>query len=547
MKLLILFLLLWGGQSQAKVIGKVSDALTDVWLNEVKVVNTRNGAVAFTNEYGSFAIDAIVNDQLMFSRRGFDDEIQLVPSNKLIYVALEPYEFQDTGSLNSLLSTGGRQSQTLASTPASAVVISQTEISKFGYQTLAEVLNHISGLYLVEEHSWTGSGPNVGVRGYMSSGVNNGLLIMINGVAQYEDYWGQFPLNRTDIPVQAITRIEVVKGPMSVTYGNQALLGTINIITRADTSELMSGSQDLVSYSVNNLGDMRASAKLSYDGNTNHTFTFGASYDTGKFDSRSLNAESKFASAYGNSLSGHSLFLGLSSNFRKNLVLNANISQAKRGILADLSFASEHFGKFTGRQYADINGTNLSLSYRHPWLDGAAQTKATFGYFTHNSLQDYAAGGVTYGFASYRSKALQFEWELSLLGRKLYQIPLNIRFGGQMRRALDLHTTFDIGTAVGVTDRYIALDHDDTLDTHSVFFQLDYQLNDMWLVDIGVRAEGVSSYQMIFGCKELLNVCNEALFSEPPTLINSPRALYERKANVAALTTEYTPKVAVIF
>ncbi|KZN53913.1 hypothetical protein N474_18905 [Pseudoalteromonas luteoviolacea CPMOR-2] len=547
MKLLIIFLFMWSSYSHAKVIGKVSNALSDSWLNEVKVVNIRNGAVAFTNEYGSFEIDAVVNDQLVFSLRGFEDKAVIVPNNKLVYALLEPYEFQDTGSLNSLLSTGGRQSQTLASTPASVVVISQAEISQFGYQTLTEVLNHVSGLYLVEEHSWTGSGQNVGVRGYMSSGVNNGLLIMINGVAQYEDYWGQFPLTRADVPVQAITRVEVVKGPMSVVYGNQALLGTINIITRADSSGQIDVSHDEISYSMNNLGDMRVGAKLSYEGNSNHTLTFGASYDAGKFDTKALNTDSGFTSDYNDSLSAQSFFLGLSSNYRKNLVLNANFSQAKKGILADLSFASKHFGRISGRQYADINGTNLSLSYRHFWLDDAAQTKTTLGYFSHNSLQDYASGGVTYGFASYRSKAIQLEWEVSLNGRKLYQMPLNIRFGGQSRRALDLHTTFDIGTAISVTDRYISIDHDDTLDTHSMFFQLDYQLNDKWLIDAGVRAERVTSYQMIFGCKNPLNLCNEALHSANAPAMNGPRSLYERKANVGVLPTEYTPRVAVIY
>ncbi|KZN30991.1 hypothetical protein N480_03265 [Pseudoalteromonas luteoviolacea S2607] len=543
MKYWVIFLILWVSSSQAKVIGKVTNGISDGWLNEVKVINVRNGAVAFTNEYGSFAIDASAGDKLTFSLRGFDSETLIAPYNKLVYAALEPYEFQDTGSLNSVLSTGGKQAQTLATTPASAIVITQAEITKFGYQTLKEVLNHISGLYLIEEHSWTGSGANVGVRGYMSSGVNNGLLIMINGVTQYEDYWGQFPLTRIDIPVIAIARIEVVRGPMSVTYGNQALLGTINIITRADTSDSKNASDDRIGFSFNNENDKRFAAKLSYEGNTNHTLSFGASTESGKFDTQSLSSSAEFASNYGDSLSGQSFFLGLSSNYRKNLVLNANLSQAKKGVLADLKFASEHFGTLTGRQYANINGSNFSMSYRHPWRDGAGQTKMTFGYYAHNSMQDYSAGGVTYGFASYRSKAMQFEWELAINGHQLYQVPMNLRLGGQNRRALDLHTTFDIGTdAPSLADRYIALDHDDALDTHSLFFQLDYRFDEKWLVDLGVRAERVSGYQMIFGCKSLIAICSTSTGATEKSL-----SLYERKANVAALTTEYTPRVALIY
>ena len=38
---------------------------------------------------------------------------------------------------------------------------------------------------------------------------------------------------RLDIPVESIDRVEVIRGPMSVIYGNNAFQGVINVVTNA--------------------------------------------------------------------------------------------------------------------------------------------------------------------------------------------------------------------------------------------------------------------------------------------------------------------------
>jgi outer membrane receptor for ferrienterochelin and colicin len=71
----------------------------------------------------------------------------------------------------------------------------------------------------------------LGVRGFWSGVPNDNIIILVNGVHQVNDMWSNYPLHKITVPVEAIDRIEVIRGPMSVVYGNGAFYGVINIFT----------------------------------------------------------------------------------------------------------------------------------------------------------------------------------------------------------------------------------------------------------------------------------------------------------------------------
>jgi len=125
--------------------------------------------------------------------------------------------------------TAGKIPEKIAEIPASVVLIERSDIEASGFRTLAEVLSHIPGLYPVDDYSW--GGICFGVRGFWTGVANRNLIILINGVNQLADYESNFALNKINVPVEAIDRIEVVRGPMSVIYGTGAFFGVINIIT----------------------------------------------------------------------------------------------------------------------------------------------------------------------------------------------------------------------------------------------------------------------------------------------------------------------------
>ena len=126
-----------------------------------------------------------------------------------------------------------RKVEPISIIPASLVVITRQDIQSQGWGTLEEILSHIPGMYQINDYLWFGT-DSYGVRGFFSSGSFSTMTVMVNGVSQKEDWYNSFPLSKINVPVEAIDRVEVIRGPMSVVYGSNAFLGAINIITNQD-------------------------------------------------------------------------------------------------------------------------------------------------------------------------------------------------------------------------------------------------------------------------------------------------------------------------
>ena len=137
--------------------------------------------------------------------------------------------------MNIKISTAGKTLEKIGNIPASIVVITREEIETYGYMTLIEILENIPGLYAINDYSMFGA--KFGVRGFWSGVTNDNMIILVNNVQQVFDLTSNYPLTEITVPVEAIDRIEVVRGPMSVVYGSGAFLGVINIITNETNKE----------------------------------------------------------------------------------------------------------------------------------------------------------------------------------------------------------------------------------------------------------------------------------------------------------------------
>lgn len=114
--------------------------------------------------------------------------------------------------------------------PAITTVISREEIRRWGYQSVAEVLEHVAGVYVIDDHSI----PNLGIRG-VSGGLRSesGLVkVMIDGRSvAFRSSAGNW-IGPELVPLSAIQQIEIIRGPASALYGADAFLGVVNIVTR---------------------------------------------------------------------------------------------------------------------------------------------------------------------------------------------------------------------------------------------------------------------------------------------------------------------------
>ena len=128
------------------------------------------------------------------------------------------------------IATGRKQ--TVSQAPAVASIITAKTIRQIGARDIDEVLETIPGLHV----SYTAGGynPIYQIRG-ITSAVNSQVLLLINGIPITNIFAGDRSQAWGGMPVENISRIEVIRGPGSAIYGADAFAGTINIITKNST------------------------------------------------------------------------------------------------------------------------------------------------------------------------------------------------------------------------------------------------------------------------------------------------------------------------
>lgn len=152
--------------------------------------------------------------------------------------------------------------------------LNSEEINRSGAYSLSNALCHLPG---VSELS-TGSGiSKPSIRGLYG----NRVLTLFSGLRfdnqQWQDEHG------LGLPVSGIDRVEVIKGPLSVLYGTEAMGGVINIIQNSPF-KTASGSQINTGFFSNTLGSL-ISAQVNNSGkNKANSLILSAESQTDYFD-----------------------------------------------------------------------------------------------------------------------------------------------------------------------------------------------------------------------------------------------------------------------
>ncbi|WP_262966287.1 TonB-dependent receptor plug domain-containing protein [Methylobacter psychrophilus] len=111
---------------------------------------------------------------------------------------------------------------------ASTSVVTAEQIKSMGATELHEVLETIPGVHAsLQPNSYD---YNYSIRGIANS-TNSEVLILLNGTRITTPSGGTL-MTGTEMPLEAIQRVEVIRGPGSALYGADAFAGVINIITK---------------------------------------------------------------------------------------------------------------------------------------------------------------------------------------------------------------------------------------------------------------------------------------------------------------------------
>ncbi len=130
------------------------------------------------------------------------------------------------------VTTVSKTEEALNDAPGVMTVITAKEIAQFGANSLYEVLERATSVYM--PGAYTNAQNQISLRGDLSTVYDNHVLILINGRPTRESATGgnNFPVYLA-FPVSLIERVEIIRGPGSVLYGSNAYMGVINVITQS--------------------------------------------------------------------------------------------------------------------------------------------------------------------------------------------------------------------------------------------------------------------------------------------------------------------------
>jgi iron complex outermembrane receptor protein len=167
---------------------------------------------------------------------------------------------EDMETLESLMSIIDKYSDLATKTrmnsdfvPDILTVVTRDEMETSGFKTVENVLKTLAGIHIYVDSIGFRT---ISIRGIGGSTASGNVKVMLNGISLSDSIssLSEFIL---DYPVELLERIELIRGPGSAIYGEQAYTGVINVITRE--------TESLVSLGIGSLSTLSGSALLNYD------------------------------------------------------------------------------------------------------------------------------------------------------------------------------------------------------------------------------------------------------------------------------------------
>lgn len=366
---LVVILLAGFGQAQAQYLlaGTVIDGQTKEPLVGATVLLLPTGAGSITDHNGQFALPgAAPGDSIEISYVGYQPR-RLSPESGTV-LTLDPLPV----ALNQVIVSASRSVQERKDAPVAVSILSSKVLEEAKSTSLDQVLNKVSGVYMVdlgnEQHTMAIRQP-IGYRG-MFLYLEDGLPIRPIGVFNHNAL--------LEMNMAALSRIEVVRGPASALYGSEAIGGAVNFIT------LRPAAVPTLSASVqgNNIGYRRAD--LSAGSTFGRLGLIVSGYaarrrdgyrEHSDFDKKVLTVRADYRLDDRNLLTWDATYLDYYSDMTGSLDSAFFFSQ---------NYTSQH--TFTNRQ---VDGLRTKLVYQHYW-SGEHKTTLTV-YFRDNSIRQNPA------------------------------------------------------------------------------------------------------------------------------------------------------------
>lgn len=377
-----------------------------------------------------------------------------------------------------------KHEQKLSEAPSSVTIIDAEEIDLYGHRNFAEVLESVRSLYVTNDRNYS----YLGVRGFNRPGdYSSRILVLVNGHRVNENVFDsvligyEFPLD-----VDLIQRVEVIRGPSSSIYGNNAFFGVINVITkdaqaldgvRVSTSY---GSFDAVktrlTYGKTFKSDLHLLVSASYYNSPGPDSLYYPAYNTPPYQVNGGIANGTDYERY---------YKAFASIFYHDLTLEASFSSRKKGV------PTGSYGTIFNDPAAETTDKFgwLDLKYDHEFGDGwHFLGRASYDIYNYDGNYPLLSdSGMRYIYSDY-AYGRAFNNEFKLTKRLFDRHTLTV--GTEMRQNLR-QDQGNRDTAIPPSPYYS--DHRKTRN-NGVYGQVEWAVSKNLMVNAGLRWDHFGSF-----------------------------------------------------
>ncbi len=292
-----------------------------------------------------------------------------------------------TGSPENILVTATRLDQANTRARGNTTIITAADIENSTARTLPELLGRQAGVLGRSLFGNNGTGSTVDIRGFGAAATQNTLILLDGRRLNDVDLSS---VNFGTIPLQSIERIEITRNSGAVLYGDGAVGGAINIITRQPEK---AGTSAFIKAGLGNLDTRQLDAHVSHNSGAfaafvgGHILSSDGYRDNNDLDEKNLNSDFRYSHENNQYFLKFDWFdQDLNLPGERNVNPAAGIDQLK----------NDRRGTNTPDDYADQKGYNINPGFTHYW-DNGTEAIIDFGYRKKNQkafFDDYLFGGL---------------------------------------------------------------------------------------------------------------------------------------------------------
>ena len=329
--------------------------------------------------------------------------------------------FAETEQSENILVTATRLDPDNSKARGNTTIITAADIEKSTARTLPELLGREAGVLTRSLYGNNATGATVDIRGFGAASTQN-TLILLDG-RRLND----IDLSSVDfsiIPLQNIERIEITRNSGAVLYGDGAVGGAINIITRQPE---MAGTSAFIKAGAGNLDTQQLDAQLSHNSGPlsvflgAHGISSDGYRDNNSLQQKNLSADIRFTD------NNTQLFLR-SDWFDQDLDLPGE-RRVNPGLGIN-QLRKDRKGTNTPEDYANQDGFSVNPGVTHYW-DNGTEAVIDFGYRKKNQralFRDYDFAGI---YSNYLDSDLD-SWSFTprvITPHQLFGIPVQTTAG----------------------------------------------------------------------------------------------------------------------